>query len=78
MECAMKATNTARNKWESICRPALLKNNAPDSELSELSDMSSSPLKSSNFWFLQNYNNRNIKNDEAMLTFKKSIFEQKS
>ena len=41
-----------RNKWKSICHAGLLNDNAPDSELS---DMSSSPLGSSNFWFLHNY-----------------------
>ena len=46
MECAYEGDiNTAR-RMESICRAALLNNNAPDSELS---DMSSSPLGSSNF-----------------------------
>ena len=39
-----------RDEWKSICRAALLNDNAPDSELS---DMSSSPLGSSNFCSLE-------------------------
>ena len=46
MECATRTTEIRRNKWKSICRPALLNDNAPDSGLS---DTSSSPLGSSKF-----------------------------
>ena len=49
MKCATRATYIWRNKWNLICRAALLNDNAPDSEFS---DTGSSPLGNSGFWFL--------------------------